>query len=92
MKFSRAIVWRLFWDCILFLSIFWMPPLFTFLLGAGILFFFSGFYEFLIAALFLDALYGVPAPLWGGFQLVFSFAALLLFAASEAAKRRMRFY
>lgn len=88
----RTVVWRLLWDCALFLSIFWMPPLLTFFIAATLLFFFSGFYEFLIAALFLDALYGVPTPLWGGFQIVFSFAALALFAVSEMLKRRMRFY
>ena len=90
--FSGTIVRRLLWDCVLFLSVFWMPPLLTFFFATVLLFFFSGFYEFLVAALFLDALYGAPTPLFGEFQLVFSFAALFLFALSETAKRRMRFY
>lgn len=79
-------------DILLFLSVFWAPPLFAFLIGAGLLFFFPGLYEFLIAAFFLDALYGAPLSLFGGSQFVFSFAALALFALSNAVKQRMRFY
>ena len=92
MIFPGAIVRRLLGNCVIFLFVSWAPPLLTFFLAATFLFIFPNFYEFLIAALFLDALYGVPTPLFGGSQLVFSFAALALFAVSEMLKRRMRMY
>lgn len=92
MKISGTILWRALCNLLLFLSIFWMPPLFSLFSGAALLFFFPRFYEFFIIAFLVDVLYGVPVPLFGGFPLVFSSLALALFVLSEGVKRRMRFY
>lgn len=91
MKSFPASFWRFFCGLVLFLSVFWTPPVFAFLFGAVFLFFFPRFYEFLVAAFLLDILYGAPAPLWGGFQLVFYSAAIALFFLGGAVQKRMRF-
>jgi hypothetical protein len=84
-------LWRILGDLFLFISVFWAPPVVAFLIGAALLFFFPRFYEFLIAAFFLDALYGVPAPFWGAPPLIFSVAAAVLFVLFGVVKRRIRF-
>lgn len=88
---TYSVAWRLLFDSALFLLVFWTPPIFTFIIGAALLFVFPRFYEFLTAAFLLDMLYSVPTPFWGEFQLVFSTAALVCLIAFTWAKRRVRF-
>jgi hypothetical protein len=78
-------------DAFLFVSALFLPWWVTLPAAFAFFFAFESFYEVLLVALFLDALYGIPSSRFGGFQFVLSTAALVGYIAAFLLKSRMRF-
>ncbi|TSC58241.1 MAG: hypothetical protein Greene041679_142 [Parcubacteria group bacterium Greene0416_79] len=76
-------------DAFLFIGALFLPWWVTLPVGFLFFFLFEPFYEVLLLAFFLDALYGVPTPRFGGFQFMLSTATLLLYFAARFIKGRM---
>lgn len=74
-----------------FLSIFFAPLFLPILLGIALLFFRDG-YETLVGGVLLDALYGVPIPLFFGLPIFYTLMFSLLFLLISSLKPRLRSY
>lgn len=81
---------RIIIDALIFLGIF-VAPLWTVGLTAALcVFIFENFYEIVIAAILVDALYGIPTSLFAT-PFIYTLSAALLFIAINLLKRHLRF-
>jgi len=83
---------RIFCDIILFASFFLAPWWGTAILAVIFMVLFRHYWEVIIAAIFIDALYSIPdAKFYGRFG-IFTATALILFFSLESFKRKIRFF
>jgi hypothetical protein len=83
---------RVVFDIVLFLSLFIVPWWLSLSVALVGVFFFSRFYEIIIAGVVVDILYGVPQASFFGFQYISSIVTVLFFIGGEYIKKRMIFY
>lgn len=81
---------RIFADIILFLSLFFAPWYATAGLGAVFIILFPDFWEAVLAAIFLDAMYGSETTGFYGKFGVFTLAALILILFIGRIKKQIR--
>ena len=83
---------RIFSNCILILSVFFLPPYITFILILALVFVFDMFVESIAWAFILDVLYG-GGGFWGmHFNYIFTLVALIFFLSSFKLKKVLKFY
>lgn len=82
---------RVFADCLLFASVFFLPWWIVFIFASVSFFMFNDYYELLGAGFILDFMYGIPLSRYGEFQFIFSLSSLALFFLFSSLKKRMRF-
>jgi hypothetical protein len=80
---------RIFFNIILFLSVFFLPWWISILLGLIFVFIFSEYYEIIVLGLLLDSLYSET----GSFKsALFTLAAVVVFIVAFEIRKRMRIY
>ena len=83
---------RVFANCVALLSIFFLPPYFTFLFLLSFIFAFDFFLESIFWAYLLDILYGGGGFWIIHFQYIFTVCAIILFFFSFPIKKMLKFY
>lgn len=83
---------RIFFDSILFLSLFVAPWWVSSILALAGVFFFGNFYEIIVAGFIMDLVYGPGNGAFPDRQFVSTFAAALLLAGGLFIKKRLVFY
>lgn len=83
---------RIFSNCILLLSVFFLPPYLAFLLILAFIFIFDTFVESIAWAYILDILYGGGGFIGVHFHYLFTVFAIILFALSFQLKKMLKFY
>ncbi|MBU6370489.1 MAG: hypothetical protein KGH93_02360 [Patescibacteria group bacterium] len=83
---------RFLTDCLLFLSLFFLPPLAAFILAVSAVFFFDLFFEAIVFAALLDILYSGGGFLGIRSGHVFLFGAIVIFLASFPVKSSVLWY
>ena len=83
---------RIIFDSILFISLFIAPWWASFMLAFAGIFFFTNFYEIILAGLIMDIVYGAGSS--GVFDVPFisTLAGVLLFTGGSFVKKRLVFY
>lgn len=82
---------RVIADIVLFASIFWFPWYVTAGLGIVGIILFRRYWEGVVAAVFLDALYSIPdAKIYGHFG-IFTASSVVLMLIMENIKTKIRF-
>lgn len=81
---------RIIIDCVLFLSIFFLPWWVTLSLALITLFFIPQFIEFVIVGFILDILYSAPLGRFFNFHFVLTLATLGMFLFAGWVKTRLR--
>lgn len=87
---SLTLVFRIFCDISLFLSLFYLPWWLTALLGLIFLIYFNHFYEIIIIGAIADMVYGIPRKVFFDAEFVNTLAAVLLYLLSTQLKRFLR--
>ena len=84
------IVQRITADIILLLCILFTPWWITIILVLALAFYFKSYYEFIIAAVLTDMLYGVPQEWLFDLPLVYTAFGIPAFILIQLLKRRLR--
>lgn len=83
---------RIFSNCILILSVFFLPPYATFLLILVFIFVFDAFIESIAWAFILDIFYGGGGFLGIHSQYLFTIGTVIFFLCSFRIKKMLKFY
>ncbi len=77
-------------DIILLLSVLFLPWWVTIILALALTFYFEFYYEFIIAAILIDMLYGVPQEWSFNLPLEYSIFSIVVFMLIQWVKTRLR--
>ena len=83
---------RIALDLILFLSLFATPWWVSLIIALAGIFFFTHFYEIVVAGFIMDIVYGTPNASFFGIHFLSSIVAILLLVIGAFIKKRMIFY
>lgn len=83
---------RIILDTVLFFSLFTMPWWVSCVVAIAGIFFFTDFYEIIIAGFIMDIVYGTANATFIGIQFTNTLAAGFFLAVGTFIKNRMRFY
>ncbi|MFC1720851.1 hypothetical protein ACFL0K_01210 [Patescibacteria group bacterium] len=87
---SNGILKRIIADLILLLSVLFMPWWLTVILAFVLVFYFKSYYEFIIAGVLTDALYGVPQDWLFDLTLMYTSFSIVIFIFIQWLKTRLR--
>ncbi len=90
MSSSNDMRYRIFYDIILILSLIYAPWYFFMALGFAGLIFFSGFWELLVGALFIDLLFSTDTIRFFDFHFVLTLGAAMGLLAASVIRRTFR--
>lgn len=83
-------MYRLLADCVMILSVLFLPWWAVIILGSVFFMTFDSYYEFLFFALLSDVLFSVPLARFGGFEAVQVVLSVVLFGCLSLIKKRVR--
>ncbi|MES2436828.1 MAG: hypothetical protein V4519_02355 [Patescibacteria group bacterium] len=84
--------YRILFDCILGISIFFLPWWIPFLAACIAVFFLDSFYEIVVLGVIIDSLYNAPIVRFHNIQFVITFLALFVTLIGSFIKNKLRFY
>jgi len=87
---NTTIVQRIILDIILLLSVLFLPWWITIILALALVFYFKLYYEFIIAAVLTDMLYGVPKAWLFDLAIMYTTFSIVLFILVQWIKTRLR--
>lgn len=83
---------RIIINFFLFLSVFFLPPIFPIIISLFFLYYFESFYEIIFIGLITDSLYGRPIADLNNFSHLMTLISVILFILSIFIKKRLKFY
>lgn len=86
----KSIIFRIFCDTSLLLSLLYLPWWLTALFGLIFLIYFNHFYEIIIIGAIADMIYGIPRKIFFDAEFVNTLAAILLYLFSIQLKKFLR--
>ena len=87
---NTTMVQRITANIILLMSVLFAPWWITIILALALVFYFKLYYEFIIAAVITDMLYGVPEVLLFDWVFVYTAFSIILFILVQWLKTRLR--
>lgn len=86
----KSIIFRIFCDIVLILSLFYLPWWLVAAMGVALLFYFKNFYEIIIIGVLADMVYGIPRKIFFDFEFINTVLAFILYFAAEKLKKFLR--